>query len=306
MKKIITLGETVFDIIFYNFFPKTGNPGGSMLNTSISLGRLGLPVFFISELGDDKTAQHVLKFLEENNIKTQYIECYNGKKTAIALAHLDENRSATYTFYKDYPEKRFAFEFPKIEKNDILLFGSSLALQEGIHERILNYVKDAHEKGAIVIYDPNYRPNPNHEKNKHVNIIEKYLPYTTLLKASDYDCLSLWDLPSGSETFKYITERGCNALFYTKGSKGSELHLKGFTLKEKAKPLETLISTIGAGDNYSAGLIYSLYNDDISNTYKHIMKNGRQILRTATMFSAHVCESEENYISKEFANTYQH
>ncbi len=47
MRKIYGIGETVFDIIFKNGQPQAAKPGGAMLNSSVSLGRIGLPVSFI-------------------------------------------------------------------------------------------------------------------------------------------------------------------------------------------------------------------------------------------------------------------
>lgn len=48
MRKIIGIGETIFDIIFRNNQPSHAVPGGSTFNTLISLGRLGVPATFIS------------------------------------------------------------------------------------------------------------------------------------------------------------------------------------------------------------------------------------------------------------------
>ena len=53
MRKIYAIGETVCDLIFKDDKPLAAKAGGSMLNASISLGRLKLPVNFISEFGND-------------------------------------------------------------------------------------------------------------------------------------------------------------------------------------------------------------------------------------------------------------
>ena len=46
MRKIYAIGETVFDIIFKNGQPQAAKPGGAMLNSAVSLGRMGLPAIF--------------------------------------------------------------------------------------------------------------------------------------------------------------------------------------------------------------------------------------------------------------------
>ena len=86
MRKIIGIGETVFDIIFKNNQPLTARPGGSVYNALISLGRLGTQPIFISEIGDDKIGGIIKSFLLENNVETQYIYSYDRGKTPLALA----------------------------------------------------------------------------------------------------------------------------------------------------------------------------------------------------------------------------
>lgn len=67
------------------------------------------------------------------------------------------------------------------------------------------------------------------------------------------------------------------------------------------------ISTIGAGDNFNAGVVYSLYRYGIG--YKDLDQLNRdqweQIINTAVDFATFVCMSYDNYISAEFAGQYK-
>lgn len=74
MRKVIGIGETILDIIFKNDQPHTAVPGGSVFNGLVSLGRLGVPVSFISEAGNDRVGDIILKFMEENHISTELID----------------------------------------------------------------------------------------------------------------------------------------------------------------------------------------------------------------------------------------
>jgi fructokinase len=64
------------------------------------------------------------------------------------------------------------------------------------------------------------------------------------------------------------------------------------------------LSTIGAGDNFNAGLIRTLVNNNI--TKKEIellpLKVMEKIVSSGISFAAEVCMSYDNYISKEFAS----
>ena len=60
MRKVIGIGETVFDIIFRNRQPEVAIPGGSTFNAIVSLGRCGINTSFISEAGDDIIGEEIM------------------------------------------------------------------------------------------------------------------------------------------------------------------------------------------------------------------------------------------------------
>jgi len=101
MSRIFAIGETVYDIIFKNTQAIAAKAGGSMLNTSVSLGKLGLEVNFVSDLGNDMIGDIIINFLSGNGVSTKCIERYDNRKTAIAIAFLNERNDASYHFYKD-------------------------------------------------------------------------------------------------------------------------------------------------------------------------------------------------------------
>lgn len=106
MRKVIGIGETILDIIFKNDQPHTAVPGGSVFNGLVSLGRLGVPVSFISEVGNDHVGEIIRRFMEENHISTEFVDRFPDGKSPISLAFLDNENNANYTFYKDYPKQR--------------------------------------------------------------------------------------------------------------------------------------------------------------------------------------------------------
>ncbi len=67
-------------------------------------------------------------------------------------------------------------------------------------------------------------------------------------------------------------------------------------------PIKT-VSTIGAGDNFNAGLIYSIFRKDLNrqDLLNPETKTWKQILENGIKFSSHVCQSMDNYISNKFA-----
>ena len=124
MRKIYGIGETVLDIIFKDNKPQAAKAGGSVLNSVVSIGRIGLPVSFISEYGSDDVGNLIDNFLKNNVVNTSFVHRYQEGSTALALAFLNEKNDAHYTFYKDYPETRLDIDFPVIKNDDIIQCGS--------------------------------------------------------------------------------------------------------------------------------------------------------------------------------------
>lgn len=128
MRKVIGIGETILDIIFRGNQPHAAVPGGSVFNGLVSLGRLGVDVLFISEIGNDRVGDIIQNFMQENHISTRYVDRFPDGKSPLSLAFLNENQDAQYTFYKDYPKQRLEVPLPPIEKDDIFIFGSYYSL----------------------------------------------------------------------------------------------------------------------------------------------------------------------------------
>jgi fructokinase len=93
------------DIIFKNGQPQAAKAGGSVLNSAVSIGRMGLPVSFISEYGNDAVGDLIDDFLKSNGVDPSNVYRHKDGSTSLALAFLNEKNDASYTFYKQFLKK---------------------------------------------------------------------------------------------------------------------------------------------------------------------------------------------------------
>ena len=305
MGKVYAIGEIVYDIIFKNGQPCRANIGGSVLNASVSLGRVNVPVGFVGETGNDVIGTEVLNFLQSNSIDTSYIQVYNENKSTIALAFLNENNDASYSFYKDYPTRRLTGTLPEPHKKDILLFGSSFALHHDVRKALLNILHKARENGALVIYDPNIRKQTE-ELNELLPLIKENISLSDIVRGSDEDFFHILNSRNEDEIFSFVENSGCKSLIITKNK--HNVFVKSFDYSENFGVPEIIpVSTIGAGDNFNAGIIASLYNQEINKDSIETLNSAQweKIISTGISFSSNVCCSLDNYISKSFANNFK-
>ncbi len=305
MRKIYTIGETVLDILFKDKLPVTAKAGGACLNSAVTLGRLNLPVYFIGEYGLDEVGNIIDSFLKENNVSTEYVYRYYDGKSTLALAFLNENNDASYDFYKIYPEKRLAVDFPQIQEDDIVLFGSIYAVTAEVRKKLIEFIRQANKKKAIVIYDPNFRKQHLHALHQLKPLIFDNFTYADIVRGSSEDFSFIMGSENADEAYAEIGKH-CKNLLYTANKKGVYVHTPQKKLVFPVKSLEP-VSTIGAGDNFNAGIVYSLIKQEIMHKDLENLddKSWESLVTTAVDFATYVCMSYDNYISKEFAGKYR-
>jgi fructokinase len=304
MGSIYTIGETVMDILFRDGEPVTAKPGGSMLNTSVTLGRLMVPVHFISEYGTDRIGEMINRFLCSNSVDTTYVRRYNDGKSALALAFLDEHHNADYSFYKIYPEKRLDVHLPSFTSDDIVLFGSYFGIAPEIRNSLLKILNRAKQNGAIIIYDPNFRKAHLDHLPNLLPFIHENIHFADIVKGSDEDFKNIFSTDTIHQTCKAF-DCDSKVLIYTRGRDGSALCYDNRIIHTSAKAIEA-VSTIGAGDNYNAGIAFSLFRRKIKRTDLPTVSDNiwEEVLKCGTDFATEVCMSYENYVSESFARNY--
>jgi len=305
MRKVIGVGETILDIIFKDNQPHIAVPGGSVFNGFVSLGRLGVPLNFISELGNDKVGEIIRSFMEENNLSTEFVDRFPDGKSPVSLAFLDENQNANYVFYKDYPAQRLEVPLPRINEDDIFIFGSYYALNPALRERMVEFLQYAKERKAIIYYDLNFRKAHAHEAIQLTPTVLDNLEYADIVRGSDEDFLNLFNDADINHVYTDHIKFYCDRFISTHGADGVNLFAN--KLEEHFDvPKITPLSTIGAGDNFNAGIIYGLLKYDIR--YADLTRLGKEtwqkIIGCGIDLATEVCQSYDNYVSREFASRY--
>ena len=305
MRKVFGIGETILDIIFRNDQPQKAVPGGSVFNGLISLGRLNVPVSSISELGNDRVGDMIRDFMEDNHITTEFVDRFPDGKSPISLAFLDDDKNANYIFYKDYPAQRLEVPLPKIEKDDIFVFGSYYSLNPVLRTRMVEFLQYAQERKAIIYYDPNFRKAHAHEAIRLMPTVLENLEFADIVRGSDEDFQNLYGKSDAQEVYKEHIQFYCDRFLTTHGANGVNLHTRNFTRHFDSPQIQPL-STIGAGDNFNAGIIYGLLKYDVRHADLPSLDQDTwgKIIRCGMDLASEVCQSYDNYISKEFAAKY--
>ena len=296
-RKVIGIGETVFDIIFgQDNKPRSGNPGGSVYNALISLGRCGVHSVFVSEIGDDNVGSIIRQFLINNGVSDECLYEHKGMKSPLSLAFLDENSDAHYTFYKDYQNQRFELSMPHINSGDIVIFGSYFALNPVIRPAVLSFLHNAKNAGAMLYYDVNFRQSHQHELPQLMPTITENFALADIVKGSDEDFRIMFGTSDWRSAYHKYIEPHCATFICTQAANGATAMHHDDEISVPAVNIRP-VSTVGAGDNFNAGTIYGLCQNNIGKSQLSNMQALQCAMAEGIRFATEVCLSLDNYIA---------
>ena len=300
MNCIYGIGETVVDIIFKDNSVQTAKPGGSVLNAMVSLGRCGAPASFISEYGVDGVGNFIGDFLEKNGVSVDYVTRKSNKLTSLSMAFLDSEGKASYSFYHDPKNKCHNISFPDLSREDALLFGSSSALWTDVRDEMMNCIRKAQSEGAFILYDPNFRKNHASDLPVYMKMIVENMSAASVVKGSDEDFMNIFGTSSPDETWKVVSQY-TDCMIYTTGASDVSVYTQSFK-GVYGVPKITPVSTVGAGDNFNAGVLFSMFKEKIYAEDIPSLKESdwNNIIPTAISFASNVCCSHDNYVSEDF------
>jgi fructokinase len=305
-RKIIGIGETVLDIVFRQNQPQAAVPGGSVFNSMISLGRtVGVQfpevrLLMESQVGDDYVADLVTDFMRANNVGIEGIQRSGGQST-LSLALLDERNNARYEFFRDKDIPRFRIPDTPVGPSDIAIFGSFFAVSEATGPQTKAFIRKAKEAGATIYYDINFR------KNHPVSAVtvEENIALASIVRGSSEDIESLYGTSDAAKVYEEKIAPLCANFICTRGAEDAEVFSPGIRASFPVAPAGSIVSTIGAGDNFNAGIIYSIVRNGFVNEDLQCLSAERwaSMVETAMRFSADVCASLYNYVDPGFVNT---
>ena len=296
-RDVYGIGEVVFDIIFKRGIPVEGKPGGAILNSLVSLSRLNVKTTLIADCVNDAVGKLIENFLVANNVDIEKIKWYNTGRSRLALAFLNNCNDADYLFYKMQSDENLNLNYPIPIKSDIVLFGSYYGIKPEIRNGLTEYLDKASLAGNCIVYDPNFR-------KAHLSMLEQVRPFicenfkiSDIVKGSTEDFYYIFNEKSPQEIYANFLKCGGKILILTSAEKSVWFFHPDYSFQVMVPEINP-ISTIGAGDSFSAGIIEGLIKHSVMKHEIDILDKSiwLQIINSAIKCAVSVCMSYENYV----------
>lgn len=302
-RQIAGIGELVLDIVIRDGQPQAAVPGGSVFNSMVSLGRtLGrdnpaIKLRMVSQTGDDAVADMMSQFMLDNGLSADCIARVKGQST-LSMAMLDSAGNARYEFFRDRSQPPFEAPQVRFSRGDVALFGSIFAVDPLTAPQVKGFVRRAASDGAIVYYDVNFRPN----HPAQAATFEENMAMSDIVRASAEDIAYLYGSDDAERVYREHIAPYCRNFICTRGGDPAELFSPGVHAFCETAPVSRIRSTIGAGDNFNAGVIWALVHGGFTKERLQGLSAGdwHSLAAPAMQFSAAVCGSLFNYVDKDF------
>ena len=298
MRKVIAIGESVLDTLYKNCQPVKSFVGGRISNAAASLGNLGVQTTMVSECCTDVVGDIIVKFLEDNNVVTTSIDRYTDGATAISLLFECEAEVKRIN-YINYPEYRFDVVWPRIDENDIILFGSLYSIDEAQRERLYEMINYAVERKAILIYLPGFQHGIGYRITKVMPAILENIEAADVVIMKDSDINDIFPGETSAETYKNHIQFYCDNYININKDNTLKLYSKK-DVCDYGKSGET-DNWLGWQAGLVSGVIYSMIKNDVTRegldeitkeTWDAIMEDAIAMAELAAV-------SAENCITKE-------
>lgn len=237
------------------------NPGGAPANMLAMCARLGGRTAFIGQVGDDAFGRRLGRALSAAGIDCTGLRYTRRAPTTLAVVHLDENADRSFAFYRkpgaDILLRREDVDPSLPARCGIFHFGSLSLTDEPARTATLWAVETARQAGALISYDPNYRPPLWPCEAEAVAWMRRGLQQANLVKVSLEELALLTGTDDPAAGTAQLVAGGALLAVATLGAEGAYWRTAQGGGHVPALPVKAA-DTTGAGDAFWGAMLWQL------------------------------------------------
>jgi fructokinase len=253
---IVVGGEALVDLVAGGGGELDAHLGGGPFNCARTLGRLEQPVAYLGRISNDRFGVQLRERLVADGVALDCVVATDDP-TTLALAELDEAGAATYRFYVDgtsvpglTPEAALATLPERVEMVHVgtlgLVYEPTAAALEAVVEKVAGE--------ALVMVDLNIRPLAVPDPEAYRARIDRLMPRTDVVKASDDDLAWLDPDRDALDVARDLLSTGPSVVLLTRGGEGVTVVTADGASDVPAEKVD-VVDTIGAGDAFGGGFL---------------------------------------------------
>ncbi|HOM02041.1 MAG TPA: carbohydrate kinase [Acetivibrio sp.] len=286
MFDVVAVGELLIDFLPAGMNEDglalfSSNPGGAPANVLAMLAKLGAKTAFVGKVGKDGFGQFLKATLDNAGIDTSNLLMSSSEMTTLAFVHLDEKGDRSFSFYRKHCAD-VSLDAGELNKDLLrtcrfLHFGAVSLTDEPSRTATLEAARIAKEAGAIISYDPNYRPALWDDEREACKYMLKAMEYADLVKVSEEELLLLTKSGDFSLGADKLLAMGPKAIFVTCGEKGSYAFTKSCYAHHGGYNVK-VVDTTGAGDAFVGAMLWQLRDMSLEEIFQICAEKWEELL----------------------------
>jgi 2-dehydro-3-deoxygluconokinase len=261
MRPVAAIGECMIELSEHPDGRITRAFGGDTLNTAVYLARLGVPVDYVTALGDDRWSEEMLAAWQAEGVGTGSVIRVEGRLPGLYIIQTDDGGERHFSYWRDRAPARDLFRLPQTPSlcrglrryGHIYLSGISLSLYGDEGRAVLfDALTQARKAGSSIVFDTNFRPRGWPDRNVAM------AAYATLFGIADFVFASVEDLSLlfGSDGERILEQHWERAEIILKlGYPACRIKCEGRLVEIAAERLPAVVDTTAAGDSFAAAYL---------------------------------------------------
>jgi 2-dehydro-3-deoxygluconokinase len=235
---------------------------GAESNFAIALARLGVDVEWISRLGTDPLGDMILARLTAEGVRVPRVERDRSAPTGLYLKWREGPDTRILYHRAGSAASRLApAHVPDAALDGVRLVhltGITTALSETARVTVLDVAARARARGALVTFDPNYRPALWPDPGAALAAQRDVLAHVDWYLCGADEGHRLFGTADEESLAGAIEAAGAGGAVIRVGARGALVRSEGGLIEVPPARVLDVVDEIGAGDGFAAGFVWGL------------------------------------------------
>ena len=267
---VVSMGEALVD-----FLPssrgrrvrdvKSWHPcvGGAPANVAVGLARLGAKAALVGVVGADEFGSFLKEGLGREGVDVSRLRQTEAGRTGLGFVSLTKAGERSFTFYRNQAAETFFDERDTraagalLTQATVLHVGTNWLVSPKSRVAVLAAMRRAGAAGRLTSTDPNLRLHLWPDQRTLKRLLEELVSTCAIVKLSHEETRFVTGRRSPERAVEWLEEQGVVLAVVTLGAQGAVLRFRGQTRRVPA-PRVRVVDTTGAGDGFTAGLLYGV------------------------------------------------
>ena len=237
--------------------------GGDTLNTAVYLARLGVPVDYITALGDDPWSDEMVAGWQAEEVGIGHVVRLPGRLPGLYVIQTDAHGERRFSYWRDLAPARDLFALPETEAvvdalgtyRWLYLSGITLSLYGAAgRARLFEALDRARARGARLAFDTNFRLRGWPDRELARAAFLEAARRAAIVLASTEDLQLLFDEPYPAQ---FIACAQATELVLKLPEQACRILTPGLDSIVAAEPVAEVVDTTAAGDSFAAAYLAS-------------------------------------------------